>query len=194
MRDEQLNELLYQALQSQQESSRFYEMALRCAVNDELKEHWARQLSETRNHEQLLLDALEAMGLDPSARTAGRERVQATGDSLAHVMQRLLEGGPSQEAQLAACECVLRAEAGDALYRELLAPAAEGLEGEPQSALKRAARSLESDGGARHTAAWARALWLESLGLSPAPASAERRKRLAGPGAPWARAVRRERI
>ena len=53
MNKEQVNELLYQALETEQGGVQVYETALRCAVNPELKEEWQGYLDETRNHERI---------------------------------------------------------------------------------------------------------------------------------------------
>lgn len=46
----QLNELLYQALETESGGIEIYQMALECAVNDDLREEWQGYLDETRRH------------------------------------------------------------------------------------------------------------------------------------------------
>ena len=76
MKKEQLHELLYQGLETERGGIQVYRTALRCAQNDELREEWQEYLEQTRNHERILLEAFEHLGLDPetqSSRTTGRQ-------------------------------------------------------------------------------------------------------------------------
>jgi rubrerythrin len=50
MKNQQLNELLYQALETELGGVEVYTTALRCAQNEELKEEWEKYLEQTRNH------------------------------------------------------------------------------------------------------------------------------------------------
>ena len=54
MKREQLNELLYQALETEAGGVQVYETAIRCAVNEDLKEEWEKYLEQTRTHEHML--------------------------------------------------------------------------------------------------------------------------------------------
>ncbi|MBA3572373.1 MAG: hypothetical protein H0W34_10455 [Pyrinomonadaceae bacterium] len=47
----QVNELLYQALETEQGGIKVYETAVKCAVNDDLKKEWNEYLEQTREHE-----------------------------------------------------------------------------------------------------------------------------------------------
>ncbi len=197
MRAEQVSELLYQALQTEQEGSRVYETALRCAVNDDLKEQWARYLSQTREHEQTLLGVFETMGLDPGTRTTGREVVRQIGDSLVQAMEKALAGGPSSAAQLVACECVVHAETKDHLNWELLGMVADRLKGDEATTLKKAYDQIEDqeDEHLYHTRGWTRELWLESLGVTPVLPPPEETKDVRDAiSAARAKATRRDRI
>ena len=49
MKKEQLNELLYQALETEMGGVEIYTTALRCVVNDDLKEEWEKYLEQTNN-------------------------------------------------------------------------------------------------------------------------------------------------
>ena len=49
MKKEQLNELLYQALETEAGGVQVYETAIRCAVNKDLKEEWQKYLDQTRD-------------------------------------------------------------------------------------------------------------------------------------------------
>ncbi len=55
MKKEQLEELLYQALETERGGIKIYEHAVRCAKNDDLKKEWGEYLEQTRNHEVVML-------------------------------------------------------------------------------------------------------------------------------------------
>ena len=80
MKREQLNELLYQALETEAGGVQVYETAIRCAVNAELKEEWQKYLDQTRDHEQKLRMLMDTLGLDPAKETRGRQIVRHKGD------------------------------------------------------------------------------------------------------------------
>src|SRR5262249_31432859 len=120
MKNEQVAELLYQALETEKGGIQIYETALKCVVNDELKEEWQEYLEQTRTHEQILLEVMEQMGLDPETETPGREVVRHIGESLVEAMEMAIEAGKPDAAQLVACECVVLAETKDHLNWELI--------------------------------------------------------------------------
>ncbi len=166
MKERQLEELLVQALETERGGIKIYETAVRCAVNDDLKKEWGEYLSQTRNHEVVLLRVLDVFGLDSETMTPGREIVQRKGESLVACMERALEADP-QGAQLVAAECVVEAETKDHMNWELIGEAAKELSGEQAKSLKQAHDEVEDeeDEHLYHTMGWARELWLESLGL-----------------------------
>ena len=51
MNNEQVEELLCQALETEMGGVTVYEHAVRCAQNDDLKKEWREYLEQTRNHE-----------------------------------------------------------------------------------------------------------------------------------------------
>ncbi|HEV8617623.1 MAG TPA: hypothetical protein VGU22_19190, partial [Methylomirabilota bacterium] len=65
MNQEQMNELLYQALETEKGGIEVYRTALRCVVNDELRGEWEEYLEQTQNHHKILLDVFGKIGLDP---------------------------------------------------------------------------------------------------------------------------------
>jgi rubrerythrin len=83
LKNEQVAELLYQALETEKGGIQIYETALKCAVNADLKEEWEKYLDQTRNHEQIVLEVMGKLGLDPEKETPGREVVRHIGESLA---------------------------------------------------------------------------------------------------------------
>ena len=124
MKEEQLNELLYQALETELGGVQIYMTALRCVVNDDLKEEWEKYLEQTQNHVEIVQETIEAMGLDPETETPGRQVVRHIGESLVEAMEMALQSGNPAAAQLVAAECVVLAETKDHLNWELIGEAA----------------------------------------------------------------------
>ncbi len=167
MKVDQLHELLYQALETEHGGVAIYTTAKACAVNDDLAKEWAEYLDQTTNHVAIIESVVEGFGLDPAAETPGRLVVRHIGESLVAAMQRALEAGPPEAAQLVAGECVVLAETKDHLNWELLGAAAEALTGDKAKILKEACEQVEDqeDEHLYHTTGWTRELWLESLGM-----------------------------
>jgi rubrerythrin len=164
---EQLNELIYQMLETERGGIQVYETALRCVVNDELKEEWEEYLEQTKNHERIVLELMEKLGLDPEQETPGRAVVRHIGESLVEAMEMARTNGPAEAAQLVACEAVVQAETKDHLNWELLHEASEKAKGEQKKALTLAYEEVEDqeDEHLYHSTGWCRELWIESLGL-----------------------------
>jgi len=167
IKDTQLKELLCQALETEKGGVAVYETALTCAVNEELKEEWQEYLDQTRNHERVLLEVFEQLGLDPAEDTPGRKVVAHIGESLVKAMKMALSAGSPEAAELVAAECVVLAETKDHLNWELIGEAAKKLTGESAKALKAAHDEVEDeeDEHLYHTQGWSRELWIQSLGL-----------------------------
>jgi rubrerythrin len=167
MQKEQLAELMYQALETEQGGITVYETALRCVVNEELREEWAKYLEETRTHERIVLGVFKALDLDPDIDTPGRLVVRHTGQSLVTAMEMALDADVPDAAQLVAAECVVSAETKDHLNWELIGQAAAALKGDQGRALKDALEQVEDqeDEHLYHTTGWCRELWIESLGM-----------------------------
>jgi rubrerythrin len=167
MKEKQLNELLYQALETELGGVEIYTTALRCAENDELKEEWEEYLDQTRNHVRIVQEAMETMGLDLKEETPGRKVVRHIGESLVKAMEMALDSGEPGSAQLVAAEAVTLAETKDHLNWHLIGEAAKKLTGESAKALKAAHEEVEDeeDEHLYHTKGWTRELWIESLGM-----------------------------
>jgi rubrerythrin len=168
MQNEQVAELLFQALETEKGGIQIYETALKCVVNDELRKEWEEYLEQTRNHEQIVLEVMEKLGLDPETETPGREVVRHIGESLVEAMDMALENAQERDAaQVVACECVVLAETKDHLNWELIHEVAEKAKGEQRDALKAAYKQVEEqeDEHLYHTAGWGRELWIKSLGM-----------------------------
>jgi len=167
MKNEQLNQLLYEALETEQGGVKVYETAMRCAVNEDLKEEWEKYHEQTQNHEQIVRKLFDTFGLDPEKNTPGRQVVLHIGESLVQAMEMALESAKPEAAQIVAAECVVQAETKDHLNWELISQVAEKTKGEEGKALKSALEQVENeeDEHLYHTTGWTRELWIESLGL-----------------------------
>jgi len=167
MKVEQLNELLYQALETEMGGLQVYTTAIRCAVNEELKEEWQEYLEQTEKHVRIVQETMETLGLDIKTETPGRQVVRHIGQSLVRAMEMALQAGEPTGAQLVAAECVTLAETKDHLNWELIGEAAKKLKGDEAGALRTAHEKVEQeeDEHLYHTAGWTRELWIESLGL-----------------------------
>jgi rubrerythrin len=167
MKKEQLNELLYQALETELGGVQVYTTALKCAVNDDLRKEWEEYLSQTENHVRIVRELLEKVGLDPETETPGRRVVKHVGESLVKAMEMALESGEPQAAEIVAAECVVLAETKDHLNWELIGESSKKLKGEVAQALKKACDEVEEeeDEHLYHTTGWCREMWIEALGM-----------------------------
>jgi bacterioferritin (cytochrome b1) len=167
MKQEQVNELLYQALETELGGVQIYSAAVKCAVNADLKEEWEKYLEQTTNHVEIVKTTIEALGLNPDTETPGRGVVRHIGESLVKAMEMALQAGNPAAAQLVAAECVTLAETKDHLNWELIGEVAKKTKGEPGKALKEAHEEVENeeDEHLYHTTGWTRELWIESLGM-----------------------------
>src|SRR5438105_3252928 len=147
MKEKQLEELLYQALETELGGVEVYTTALRCVVNDELKEEWQKYLDQTRNHVKIVQDVLSHFDLDLEKETPGRKVVRHTGESLVKAMQMALESGEPEAAEVVAAECIVLAETKDHLNWQLIGEAAKKATGEKAKALKAAHEEVEDGGG-----------------------------------------------
>jgi rubrerythrin len=167
METKQVKELLLQSLEHEMGGIKVYETALKCAVNDDLKEEWEKYHQETEHHVQVLHDVFSQMQLDPDEQTPGRKIVHDMGMALVSAMEAALGAGDKNAAQLVACECVVIAETKDHLDWELIGQCAKKMTGADAKALKAAYEEVEDqeDEHLYHTKGWCRELWMESLGL-----------------------------
>jgi len=163
----QIHELLYQALETEIGGLSVYETAVSCAVNADLKKEWKEYLEETRTHHRVLLTVFEQLGLDPEAKSPGRDVVRHLGESLVKAMKMAINAGDPDAAQLVATECVVLAETKDHANWSLIGLIAEQQSGEEAKILKQAydAVATDEDHHLYHTQGWSRELWIESLGF-----------------------------
>ena len=195
MKRDKLDGLLYEALETELGGIEIYTTALGCAVNDELKQEWEEYLEQTRRHERILRETVEALGLDPKRQTPGREVVRQIGKSLVRAMETAKAAGDEEAAQIVAAECVVLAETKDHLNWELIGEAAKASKGAEGKALRAAHDEVEDeeDEHLYHTTGWTRELWIKSLGLPAVlPPPEEEKAVKTAIGAARAKQARRE--
>jgi len=66
MENKQVQDLLYQALETELGGVEIYRMAILCARNEELKEEWTKYGEQTERHVQILREVFDALGMDPA--------------------------------------------------------------------------------------------------------------------------------
>jgi hypothetical protein len=159
--------LLYQLLETELGGVQVYETALRCVVNEDLKEEWEKYLGETKRHVVLARGVLQAAGLDPDADVPARMTVRLMGETLVKMMKTAISEGDRKAAELTACECVVEAETKDHANWELVSELAKHAKGDLRQALRDACEEVEpqEDHHLYHTKGWARELWMDALGL-----------------------------
>jgi len=166
-KQEQINELLLQALETEIGGVQVYETAIKCAVNEDLKKEWQKYLEETRKHVDIVTHVFEGLELNPTTETPGRQIVRDKAVALVQSMQKALSSGDPVTAQLVAAEAVVDAETKDHQNWELIGILVEETTGDIKKFLKEAHEEVEEeeDEHLYHTMGWARELWIESLGL-----------------------------
>ena len=167
MKEEEVHELLYQALETELGGVQVYQTAVRCAVNEDLKQEWEEYLEQTQNNVRIVEHVFARLELDPEAETPGRLVVRHLGESLVKAMQMALDGGKPEAAEIVAAECVVLAETKDHLNWELIGELAKTVKGEKGAALKAAHEEVEEeeDEHLYHTTGWTRELWIQALGM-----------------------------
>lgn len=167
MNEEQVHNLLYEALETEAGGMQVYSKALECVIHEDLKEEWEKYLEQTTTHHQTLLQAFEELGLDPEKETPGRKIVRHHGESLVKAMDMARQEAPPEAAEIVAAECIVLAETKDHQNWTLLNQVAEKATGKIKSAVKKAVEAVEDeeDEHLYHTMGWARELWIDSLGM-----------------------------
>jgi rubrerythrin len=167
MKDAQLHELLYQALETELGGVQVYVTAIKAAQNDEFREELEKYHEQTTHHVELVQGVLGAFGLDPEIETPGRLVVRHLGDSLVGAIELALANAEPAAAELVAAECVTLAETKDHLNWELLAEVVSKVKGEPAKVLADAVEEVEEqeDEHLYHSTGWGRELWIQSLGM-----------------------------
>jgi ferritin-like metal-binding protein YciE len=178
MDTKQFAELILQSLEHELGGRLVYETALKCVVNDELREEWEKYLEETRSHVETLATVCRSLEIDASEETPGRSVVRHLGEELVDAMEMALATGTPEAAELVACECVVIAETKDHLNWELIGKCATKLRGDAARAVKEAHEQVEEqeDEHLYHSQGWCRELWIQSLGMKAVLPPPEERK------------------
>lgn len=165
-RDE-IQDLLYQALETELGGVKVYETAISCALNEDLKSEWEDYLSETKEHVTALMTVMDELGMDPNKQTPTREVCAHLGQSLLKAMMMAKKSGSPAAAQIVAAECVVIAETKDRSNWELIGLIAEKSKGLLAKVLKRAYDevAIDEDHHYFHTKGWLRELNIENLGF-----------------------------
>jgi ferritin-like metal-binding protein YciE len=193
----QVEELLYQSLETELGGVQIYQTAIRCAINDDLRQEWQKYLEETENHVRIVTKAFADLGLDPEVETPGRAVVRFKGQSLVQSMEMALADAKPAAAQLVAAEAVVEAETKDHANWELIGKVAEKATGKMASVLLDAFQQVEEeeDQHLYHTMGWARELWIEFLGMPAVlPPPEEQKKVTTAIGASRAEQARDEMV
>ena len=174
----QVEELLYQALETEIGGISIYENAVRSAQNEDLKKEWKEYLEQTRRHREVLLKVFGELGLDPDKMTPGRTVVKHIGQALVTAIQMARENDTPAAAQIVAGECVTLAETKDHQNWELIGRVAKEGKGEETKVLKAAYDEVEDqeDEHLYHSKGWTRELWIEALGFPAVLPPPEERK------------------
>ena len=162
-----MGELLCQALETELGGVQVYETAVRCAVNEELKEEWEKYLEQTSHHVEIVRGVFSALGLDQKTESPGRAIVRAKGKALVQAMEMPSRQAEPEAAELVATECVVDAETKDHVNWELIGNWARRSRARRASALKAAYEEVEDeeDEHLYHTQGWCRELWFQALGM-----------------------------
>jgi rubrerythrin len=167
VKDTQVDELLYQALETEIGGVQVYRKAIECAVNDDLRMEWEKYLSETETHVEIVTEMFNELGMDTSTETPGRQIVRSKGEALIASMKMAQATGDPVAAQLVAAEAVVDAETKDHANWELIGKIAEKATGDRKRVLTEAYEQVEEEEDMHlyHTMGWCRELWIESLGM-----------------------------
>ena len=173
-----LTDLLVQSLEHERGGVEIYRAALKCAINDDLRNEWSQYLEQTQRHVQIMERVCKKLEIDPEEATPGRNIVHDLGVSLVAAIEAAQAAGDPSGAQIVACECVVLAETKDHADWELMGKCAKALTGSEQAALAEAYDEVEDeeDQHLYHTKGWCRELWLESLELEAVLPPPEERK------------------
>ena len=180
MEMQMVKELLLQSLEHEKGGMLVYQTALKCVVNEDLKEEWEKYLEETEKHVQVLHDLCLQMNLDPEEQTPGRKITHDVGASLVAAMEAALGTGEKEMAQCVACEMVVHAEMTDHFNWQMIGEVAAKMTGAQGKALKEAYQEVEDEEDEHfyHSKGWLRELSLQGLGLEAQLPPPEEEKRV----------------
>jgi rubrerythrin len=162
-----VKELLLQSFEHELGGIQVYRTALKCVVNEDLREEWEEYLSQTERHAQILHDACLQFEIDPEQQTPGRKITHDVGASLVAAMEAALGTGNKEMAECVACEMVVHAEMTDHFNWQMIGQVANKMSGAQGKALKEAYQEVEDeeDEHLYHSKGWLRELSLQGLGM-----------------------------
>jgi len=178
MNQEQVTDLIYQALETELGGVEVYATALECVQNDDLKEEFEKYHEETKHHVELMRGVCETLALDPDEETPARLIVRHKGQALVESMKQALKSGNPEAAEIVAVEAVVDAETKDHANWQLIGEIVKKGNGETAKALKKAYDEVEDqeDEHLYHSKGWARELWIQALGMKPVLPPPEEKK------------------
>jgi hypothetical protein len=167
MNDAQIEQFIYEGLETEMGGVKIYEKALQCVRNKELKQEWQRYHKQTQRHVEIMLDACNKLGFDPDKETPGRHIVRTLGETLCQIMDSALETGNKPQAEIVAAEAVTQAELKDHMNWQLIGLICKEADDRMKKVLLPAYEEVEDqeDEHFFHTRGWARELWAKSLGI-----------------------------
>ena len=176
-----LEELLYQAIETELGGERLYQAAIENAVNSDLREEWQKYLDETRTHQDILQRVFDVAGLDIDTDSPGRAVVRQKGEALVSAVEAARQADDPNIGEMVAAESVVEAESKDHQNWELLGRMVEHVDGDLKSALRDAYEEVAEQEAHHlfHTMGWARELWLDYLGVPAALPPPEEEKKVA---------------
>lgn len=176
-----LEELLYQAIETELGGEQLYEAAIENAVNGDLKKEWGKYLDETRTHQEILERVFEVAGLDIDRESPGRKVVRQKSEALVAAVRAARAADDPKIGELVAAESVVEAESKDHQNWELLGRMVEHLDGDLKDTLAEAYEEVAEEEAHHlfHTMGWARELWLDYLGVPAALPPPEEEKKVA---------------
>lgn len=175
-----LEELLYQAMETELGGEKLYKAAIESAVNSDLKQEWQKYLEETLTHQEILERVFEAAGLDIDTESPGRLVVRQKGEALVSAVKTARKSGDPKVGELVAAESIVEAESKDHQNWELLGRMVEHVDGDLESTLREAYEEVSEQEAHHlfHTMGWARELWLDYLGVPAALPPPEEEKQV----------------
>jgi len=162
-----MEQLVYEALETEMGGAKIYEKALQCARNKELKQEWQRYRKQTQRHVEIMLDACKKLGLDPDKETPGRHLVRTFAETLCQIMDSAIETGNKPQAEIVAAEAITLAELKDHMNWQLIGLVCKEADDRIKNVLQPAYEEVDDqeDEHFFHTRGWARELWAKSLGI-----------------------------
>lgn len=175
-----LEELLYQGMETELAGEKLYEAVVAAAVNEDFKSEMQKYLEETRTHQDILVRVFEVAGLDVDADTPGRRVVRQKGEALVAAVKTAGQADDPKLAELVAAESVVEAESKDHQNWELLGLISDKLDGDLKKSVKEAYGEVADEEAHHlfHTQGWARELWLDYMGVPAAIPPPEEQKQV----------------